>query len=61
MNDPAGAFFIPPQRLQATLFNRRLDRLVVNLIEVDEHSAFEIRLLTKRHVHKTERVVVHGF
>jgi hypothetical protein len=27
--------------------NRRLDRLVVDLIKIDEHPAFEIRLLTE--------------
>lgn len=34
--------------------NRRFDHLVADLIEIDEHAAFEIRLLTKRQVHKTE-------
>ena len=38
-----------------------MDCLVVNLIKIDDHPAFEIRLLTKRHVHKTEGVIVHGF
>ena len=42
-------------------FNRRFDRLVVDLIKVNDHAAFEIRHLPKRHVHKTEDAVVHGF
>ena len=41
--------------------DRWLDRLVVDLIEIDDDSTLEIRLLTKRHVDKTESVVVHGF
>jgi hypothetical protein len=54
MNDPTGALFIAAARFQSTLFNRRLDRLVVDLVKIDDHAAFEIRLLTERHVHKTE-------
>src|SRR5215510_1943744 len=59
MNDSTGAFFVTAQRLQSTLFNRGFDRLVVDLIEIDEHAAFEIRLLPKGHVHKTESAIVH--
>jgi hypothetical protein len=61
VNDPPCALFIPTQRLQPALLDRRLDRIVVDLIEIDNHPALQIRLLTKRHVDKAEGVVVHGF
>jgi hypothetical protein len=56
-----GALFVPAQHLQVAAFNRRFDRLAINLIEIYNHFAFEIRLLPKRHIHKTESVVVHAF
>ena len=40
--------------LQVAALNRWLDRLVVDLIKIDNHAAFQIRLLTKRHVYETE-------
>ncbi|PYL23065.1 MAG: hypothetical protein DMF37_10660 [Verrucomicrobia bacterium] len=61
MNDPPRALFIAAQCLQPALLDRRFDRLIVDLIEIDDDSTLEIRLLTKRHVDKTEGVIVHGF
>src|SRR5205823_12266976 len=61
VNDPPGALFIAAQRLQPALLDRRFDRLIVDLIEIDDDATLEIRLLPKRHVHKTEGVIVHGF
>jgi hypothetical protein len=50
MNDLTGPLFIPADRFQSTLFNRRFDRLIADLIKINHDSAFHIRL--KRHVHK---------
>ena len=38
-----------------------MDCLLVDLIKIDNHTAFEIRLLTEQHIGETERVVVHRF
>jgi hypothetical protein len=59
VNDPSGSLFIAAQRLQSALLNRRFDRLVVDLIKINHDAAFEIRLLAKWHVHKTESLKVH--
>ena len=40
MNDPTGALFIAAARFQSTLFNRRLDRLVVDLVKIDDPRRF---------------------
>src|SRR5438067_6736173 len=61
MNDSTRALFIPAQCLQPALLNRRFDRLVVDLIKINHYTAFEICLLAKWHVHKTEGAVVHRF
>jgi hypothetical protein len=61
VDNPTFVLFVPTQRLQPALLNRRFDRVALDLIEIDNHAAFQIRFLTKGHVHKTEAVIVHGF
>ena len=56
VDDPTRAFFVRTQRHEPALLNRGFDRLVVDLIEIDDHAAFQIRFLTKWHVDKTEGV-----
>src|SRR5438067_1715995 len=59
MNDPACLLLVSTQGIKPAPLDRRFDRLVVDLIEIDDHTAFQIRLLTKRHVHETEGLKVH--
>jgi hypothetical protein len=42
-----------PRNASSATADRRLDRVVADLIEIYNHSAFQIRLLPKRHVYET--------